>query len=51
VVTIKLPKNEIMAMPNRSKIEYEEQKFILTYNTTFTQIRRDSCGFWGLDPE
>jgi hypothetical protein len=47
-VTIKLPKSEIMKMPHRNKTEYIEHQFLITSNTTFSQLFSNACGFWGL---
>ncbi len=38
-------------MPSRSKVEYIEQKFVLSSQTTFQQLLAECSMFWSLDPE
>ncbi len=50
-VLVKLPRSEIMKMPTRNTVEYEEQWFKLSQETTFQQLLHQCCQFWGLTQE
>ena len=34
----------------KKKDDYLEQKFRIMKNTTFEDLRKESCEFWGIDP-
>lgn len=48
VVLVKMPKHEGSNLPRPQKIDYIEQKFVLTHETTFTQLLKECCAFWGV---
>lgn len=47
-IIVKLKAKEIASIKRKKKDEYLEQKFRITKMTTFDDLKKEACQFWGM---
>ena len=49
-IIVKLKAKELANIKKKKKDDYIEQKFRITKMTTFDDLKKEACQFWGMDP-